>query len=112
MTKRNTVLIGLAAVGLYALTAYAEAPTGLSGMWHHHKHKRGGGTGRLIPLLLHSTDLTHDQQTQAHQILDANRPAAQQLFTQLHQAQKDLATLLLAPEVQKDAVATQQTRIT
>jgi Spy/CpxP family protein refolding chaperone len=72
----------------------------------------GGGPGRLIHLLLRSTDLTPDQETQAHQILDAGRVAVQDLFTQLHQADNDLANLLLgAQEVQPAALAAQQALI-
>jgi Spy/CpxP family protein refolding chaperone len=107
--KRNIMLIGMAAAGMYALTAYAQPATGTPGMWHHHGPMMGGGPGRLIPLLLRSTDMTADQDAQAHQILDADRPAVQQLFTQLAQANKDLANLMLGQQdVKPDAVAAQQ----
>lgn len=107
--RRNIMLIGVAVLGLYALTVYAQPATGTPGQWHHHGPMMGGGPGRLIPLLLRSTDMTADQDAQAHQILDADRPAVQQLFTQLRQANKDLTTLMLNPQdVKPEAVAAQQ----
>jgi Spy/CpxP family protein refolding chaperone len=111
MRQRTTVLIELAAVGMYALAMHPHMAGAEPGRWHHHPPMMGGGPGPLIGLLLHSTDLTADQETQVHQILDADRPAVQQIFSQLHQAQKDLANLLLAPQVQTDAVTTQQALI-
>lgn len=107
-TKRNTLLIGLAAASLYALSAYAQPPMGP----HHMGCGGPGGPGRLIHVILRSADLTADQETQAHSILDSNRSAVEGIFTQLHQANTDLATLLLGPQdVQADALSTQLTKI-
>lgn len=108
MTKRTMTLIGLAAAGMYAVSAYAQPPMG-----PHHKGCGGpGGPGRLIHVILHSADLTADQETQAHSILDSNRSTVGGIFTQLHQANTDLATLLLGPQdVQADALSTQLTKI-
>jgi Spy/CpxP family protein refolding chaperone len=105
MTKRTMMLIGLAASGMYAVSVHAQPPMG--------PHHMGcGGPGRLIHVILHSADLTADQETQAHSILDSNRSAAEGLFTQLHQANTDLATLLLGPQdVQADALSNQLTKI-
>jgi Spy/CpxP family protein refolding chaperone len=106
MIKRTIGLVGLAAVALYALSVHAQSATETPGCMHHRGHHMGGGPGRLIPLLLRSTDLTPDQEKQVHQILDADRPAVQELFTQLHQAKDDLATLMLGPqEPQADTVS-------
>jgi len=110
MIKRNVVLIALAAIGLTVPTARAQPAGGMPGMGrHHHPPMLGGGAGRLIPLLLRSADLTADQEAQAHQILEAGRPAMKDLFTQLRQANDDLASLLLgSQDVQTDAVAAEQ----
>ena len=108
--KYKALFIGLALAGICAVSVQAQP--GPPGMGHHHGPMMGGGPGRLIPLLLHATDLTSDQETQAHQILDAGHPAAEQIFTQLHQANKDLANLLLGQAVPAaDAVAAQQAQI-
>ncbi|MBI1816720.1 MAG: periplasmic heavy metal sensor [Deltaproteobacteria bacterium] len=118
MTKRKMLMIGLVAVGIYAAAADAQPIPPGPPMEHHHEgphcgHMKGGGPGRLIHLLLRSTDLTADQETQAHQILDAGRVAVQDLFTQLHQADNDLANLLLgAQDVLPAALTAQQALIT
>ncbi len=112
MTKRNIVVIGLALAGMWAWSAQAQPSDPLPGMGHHHRHMMGGGPGGLIPLLLHATDLTPDQDAQVHQILDADRPAVQPIFSQLQQANTDLASLLLGAQgVQSDAVSAQLTLI-
>ena len=115
MTKRNIVLIGFIAVSVTALGVYAQstAPTPPAEcMGHHHGHMMGGGPGRLIHLLMRSTNMTPDQETQAHSILDANRSTMEGIFTQLRQANTDLANLLLGPQdVQADALSTQLTKI-
>ena len=106
MTRRNLALMGLAAASLYAFTAYAQPPM----MGRH--HGGGCGPGRLIHVLLRSADLTADQETQAHTILDTNRSAVEAIHTQLRQANNDLANLLLgASDVQSDAVTAQLTKI-
>jgi len=107
MTKRSTMLMALAVAGICAVRGYAQGPPGMP------PHlPMLGGPGRLIPVILHETDLTADQQTQAQQILDTNRAALEPIFTQLKQANDDLANLLLGPgDVQADAVATQLARI-
>jgi Spy/CpxP family protein refolding chaperone len=72
----------------------------------------GPGPGRLIHLLMKSSDMTPDQETQAHAILDANRSAVEGIFTELRQANTDLANLLLGPpDVQANALSTQLTKI-
>jgi Spy/CpxP family protein refolding chaperone len=108
MTKRTMMLIGLAAAGMFAASVHAQPPMGP----HHMGCGGPGGPGRLIHVILHSADLTADQETQAHAILDSNRSAAEGLFTQLHQANTDLATLMLGPQdVQADALSTQLNKI-
>jgi Spy/CpxP family protein refolding chaperone len=112
MRTRNMVLIGLMALSLGAAGVSAQSTTPAPPppwMGHHHgPPMMGGGPGRVIPLLLHSTDLTADQQTQVQQILESNRADAQTIFTQLRQANDDLATLLVGPDdVPADKLATQ-----
>jgi Spy/CpxP family protein refolding chaperone len=105
-TKRNTLLIGLAAASLYAFSAYAQPPM----MGRH--HGGGCGPGKLVHVLLRSADLTADQETQAHSILDSSHATAEEIFTQMHQAHADLANLLLGPQdVAADALAAQLTKI-
>ena len=115
MTDRSIVLMGLAAISVTALGVYAQSNTPVPlkpCMGHHRGHMMGGAPGRLIHLLMRSTDLTPDQETQAHAILDANRPAVEGIFTQLRQAHTDLANLVLGPQdVQADALSAQLTKI-
>ena len=115
MTKRTLLLLGLAAISVTALGVYAQSATpGAPSpcMEHHRGHMMGGGPGRLIHLLMKSTDMTPDQETQAQAILDANRSAVEAVFPQLRQANTDLATLLLGPQdVQADALSAQLTKI-
>ena len=110
MTKRTMMLIGLAAVSLCATGIHARSATPGPECGHHRSMRGGaGGGGKLIHLLLRSTDLTPDQQAQVQPILDADRTAAQGLFTQLRQAHADLANLLLSTQdVKPDALAAQQ----
>jgi Spy/CpxP family protein refolding chaperone len=121
MTKRSIVLIGLVAISVTALGVYAQSSTPAPPppcMEHHRGPKMGtmgmmgGGPGRLIHLLMRSTDMTPDQETQAHAILDANHSTVEGIFTRLRQANADLANLLLgAQDVQADALSTELTRI-
>jgi len=115
MTKRTLAFIGLAAISVTALGVYAQSTTPAPPppcMGHHRGHMMGGGPGRLIHLLMQSTDMTSDQETQAHALLDANRSTMDGIFTQLRQANADLANLLLgAQDVQADALSTQLTKI-
>lgn len=107
-TKRNTFLIGLAAASLYAFSAHAQPPK----MGRHHGGGGGCRPGKLVHVLLRSADLTADQETQAHAILDASHAAAEGIFTQMHQAHADLATLLLgSQDVAADALAAQLAKI-
>jgi Spy/CpxP family protein refolding chaperone len=107
MMKRTSVLIGLAAASLYAVSVYAHPPMmGGPGMGG------GCGGGRLVHVLLRSADLTADQETQVHDILDADRSAVHDIFGQMRQAKDDLATLLLgSQDVQADALAAQLAKI-
>jgi Spy/CpxP family protein refolding chaperone len=115
MTKRSIVLIGLVAISVTALGVYAQSSTPAPPppcMGPHRGHMMGGGPGRLIHLLMRSTDMTPDQQAQAHAILDANHSTVEGIFTQLRQANADLANLLLAAQdVQADALSTELTKI-
>lgn len=75
--------------------ALAEEP----GMFHGR-----GGFGGPPPMqgedpmrILQGVQLTPDQQTQVHKILEANHASLHDLFDQLHAAQDALATALLGP---------------
>ena len=109
MIKRNVVLIALAAIGLTVLTARAQPAGGMPGMGHHHHSHVGRWRRTAHSAAAPLADLTADQEAQAHQILEAGRPAMKDLFTQLRQANDDLASLLLgSQDVQTDAVAAKQ----
>ena len=106
MMTRYRVLIGAAAASILAIAAHAQPPADMAPIGP--PPMMAGGPGRLIPLLLDSTDLTADQQTQVHQILDANRSTVESIFTSMKQADDDLASLLLgSEEVQPDLLALQ-----
>ena len=107
MTQCNRVLMGLAAASVFAVGAYAQPPADVPPLLGP-PPILDDGPGRLIPLLLHSTDLAPDQQTQVRQILEANRSAVEDILTNIKQANDDLTTLLLgSQEVQPDALAEQ-----
>ena len=111
--KRTLVLTAVAVAALAAVAASAQTATDTPGKWHHHHGPMmGAGPGRLIPLLMRSTDMTADQDAKAHQILDADRPAMEQLFGQLAQANKDLANLILGQDVKPAAITAQQAVVT
>jgi Spy/CpxP family protein refolding chaperone len=100
-------MIGAVVGGIYAAAALGQSDS--SSPAAHGMHH---GPGRLIKLIIKSADLTPDQQSQVRQIVAANRAAAHDTFTQLHQAKTDLANLLLGPQaVQTDALSTQLAQV-
>jgi Spy/CpxP family protein refolding chaperone len=54
----------------------------------------GPDPGMLFPMILGKLDLSEDQQTKVHAILEAHRPAMQGLFPQLRAAHENLASKL------------------
>jgi Spy/CpxP family protein refolding chaperone len=55
------------------------------------------GPGMILPLIMKHADLTPDQQTQVHQIMQADRQQLHDLFSQMHTANDALVNALLAP---------------
>lgn len=78
-------------LGSHGLLAVREAIAEGPGFGHGPPHGPGG---ELVPLLL--SVLTDAQKDQAHQILQSNRDTMKGLFQQLHDADQQLATKLLA----------------
>jgi Spy/CpxP family protein refolding chaperone len=110
MQRRTLVFIGIVAVAVWAGGIRAQSsdpasdPTTSYPMQHH--------SGRLVKLLMRSTDLTPDQTAQAQQILSAQSAAAGDMHSQLRQAQSDLTNMLLGPQdVAADALSGQLARV-
>ena len=86
MKPRSVMLVGLAAAFLCTAPARAE---------HMGHGPMDGGPGMLIPLLVHGSDLTADQQQKVQAIMSTNRDAMHTLFGQLRDANNQLADKLL-----------------
>lgn len=68
----------------------------------------GDSPAMLLHLVLKQADLTPDQQTQVHKIMDADHQNLRALFAQLQAANKQLADKLLAPGAVQAADLTPQ----
>ena len=99
MTKRITLLAGLLLVPFWPALLRAQ-PVGpppmmmMKGMGHHPMF--GDGPGMMLPLVLRHADLTADQQTEVHKIMEADHQNLQALFKQLQTANDQLADKLFA----------------
>lgn len=86
MRKRNLLVLCSVLVGLLARPAFSQGPPmgpPRGGMM--------GGSGILSPGLMKKLDLTTDQQTQVHQIMENHRSTVQTLFQQLETARDEMA---------------------
>jgi Spy/CpxP family protein refolding chaperone len=85
---KKILIAALLAVGLAGSTAHAQGHMRMGG------HPGGPGTGpepgMLLPMILGKLDLSADQQTKVHAILEAHRPVLQGLFPQLRTAHEQL----------------------
>jgi Spy/CpxP family protein refolding chaperone len=92
-SKKHLGILGavLIAMGVGTLAVYAQVGPGLRGQM-----MGGAPAGIMSPLLLRALDLTADQHTLIQEIRINHRAAAQDLLTQLHAAQDNLANKLFA----------------
>jgi Spy/CpxP family protein refolding chaperone len=79
------------------LATACAVPIAVSAQSFHHGW--GGGPGGPMPMLmlLRHVNLTADQQTQVHQIMEANFTTARPLMKQLHSIHDQIADKLLGP---------------
>lgn len=81
MRKRSLIVLCSVLVGLLARPAFSQGPPmGPPG------DGMMGGPGILSPVLMKNLELTADQQTQVHQIMENHRSTLQTLFQQLETA--------------------------
>src|SRR5216684_3390452 len=94
----STMLIKKFLLTLCLATACAM-PVAASAQPFHHGPGGGFGGGMTMPMmmLLRHVDLTADQQTQIHQIMDANFAEARPLMKQLHGIHDSIADKLMTP---------------
>jgi Spy/CpxP family protein refolding chaperone len=86
----KTLLLSLCIAAAIPAAAFAQP----------HGHGPGGGGGPMsmpMMMLLRHVNLTADQQTQVHQLMDANFAQAQPLIMQLHSIHDQIADKLLSP---------------
>ncbi len=98
--KWSLVTVGLVAVSLCAATVYGQHRfggmgwKGRKGMMGDGPGMMGDGPGMMLPLLLRGADLTPEQKTQVHHIMDTHRATFGTLFGQLRTAQGEVANKL------------------
>jgi Spy/CpxP family protein refolding chaperone len=110
MTKAMTLLAGLA-VCLLSATLQAQPmgpPMMMKGMGGPHMMFGGDGPSIMLPLVLRHANLTADQQTQVHKIMDADHQNLRALFKQIETANDHLADKLFTPGVVQAADLTPQ----
>lgn len=83
------------ALGLIVVTAVPVSALAFGGGGHEMGHGGGGGMMPLMMLLKH-VNLTSDQQSQIHQIMQANWQQSKPLVQQLHSIHEQIATELLS----------------
>src|SRR5215831_9840133 len=88
IARLGIALFAAACIAFVGRTALAGPGHGMRG---------AGGPALLSPMLLHSADLTSDQQTKLKQIRSSYRSSAKTLFTQLKSANDALNAKLLGP---------------
>ena|SRR5256885_2513187 len=98
--KWSLVIVGLVAVSLCAATVYGQHRFGMGwkgrkGMMGDGPGMMGDGPGMMLPLLLRGANLTPEQKTQVHHIMDTHRATFQTLFGQLRTAQGEVTNKLL-----------------
>ena len=109
--KWSLVIVGLVAVSLCAATVYGQHRFGMG--WRGSKGMMGDGPGMMLPLLLRGADLTPEQKTQVHHIMDTHRATFQTLFGQLRTAQGEVTNKLFAPgEIKAEDLTSQVQQVT
>lgn len=99
MKKRSMLLIGLLVATLCGGPVFAQPPTPQPGAG---APPRGKWPGHHIGRLIHAADLTPEQHAKVRQIMEADRPATDDLFGKLRKANGDLTALLLGPQAPTD----------
>jgi Spy/CpxP family protein refolding chaperone len=99
LSMNTTVTRTVALAGLLSLALWVAPP--MAGAFGH-GGPRGGGMGpddpsMLFPMILRGLNLTSDQQSKIHAIMEAHRPKFQELFAQARSAQQAVMERLLAP---------------
>jgi Spy/CpxP family protein refolding chaperone len=96
MKKRIVAAVGVAVIGLCFATVQARPRFGMSG-----GPMMGGGPfggpEMMLPMLLHSANLTSDQEARVRAMMDADRPTVRSLFADLRGTQNALIDKLFAP---------------
>ena len=119
MTQRMTLFVGLVLASLWPAALQAQPPGGpggpppmmMKGMGHHMMFEDSPGI--MLPLVLRHANLTPDQQTQVHKIMEADHQNLRALFKQLQTANDQLAAKLFAPgKVQASDLTPQVQQIT
>jgi Spy/CpxP family protein refolding chaperone len=95
MRKPMFLAAGIASCAI-AVAVYANGPH-LGGMHGGPMCGGGGGGGRLLGLMLHHANLSPDQSTQVHQIMESGRAQNAALAAQLKTATENLTNKLLTP---------------
>jgi Heavy-metal resistance len=96
--KSMTMVLSLViAVGLWSLPVYAQ-------MRHH---GRGGGDGPNLFLLMRAAQLSTDQKTQVHTIMQTNWQNNKDLFSQLHTLRHQLNSSLFSTGTADPALLSQ-----
>jgi Spy/CpxP family protein refolding chaperone len=94
MRRFSAVMLPLVALGLWSAIAYGQPHWGMRGMG---LGMMRDSTGMLLPLVLKGVDLTPEQETRVHEIMEARRATLRTLSQQLRQAHDELSDKLLAP---------------
>ncbi|MGH7841046.1 MAG: periplasmic heavy metal sensor [Candidatus Binataceae bacterium] len=85
--RLKTLLLSLLLAAAIPAAAFAQP----------HGHGPGRGMPMPMMMLLRHVNLTADQRTQVHQMMEANFTQAQPLMTQLHSIHDQIADKLLSP---------------
>jgi Spy/CpxP family protein refolding chaperone len=111
MTKISRLMIaGVVALTLVAATAFTHPRGGMGPM--HWGGMMGGDAGTLLPMILRGVDLTPEQETRVHEIMQAHRATFRPLFSELKKAHEEMTARLFAPgEVRAEDLTAQLQRV-
>jgi Spy/CpxP family protein refolding chaperone len=111
MTKTARLMfVSLVATTVVAATVFAHPRGGMGHMGAGRMME--DGPGMLLPMILHSVDLTPEQETRVHEIMKAHHATFRPLFGELKNAQEAMAERLFAPgEVRAEDLSAQMQRV-
>ncbi len=95
MKKRTIMAVAIAATTLGFATVHAHPRFGMGG--GPMGGPGGGGPGMLLPMLLHSANLSDDQKSQVRTIMQDRRTQMRALMTEMKAAQDGLLDRLFTP---------------